>query len=178
MGIGTAMRPTAHHPWSYFEHVAPFFQGIERIDLFGGEPTTHPKFAEFVPRFRELFGCKVLSMTTDGFAVQRYAFLLHHFDFIQATPYDAKNQPAMDFLLKHHHDVRFFPGTFIPRSRVGGGNPCARAFSETVAYADGLLWPCTPGPGIKGNVGLLPDTDWREKISSVPMACKDCFMSL
>lgn len=171
------MRPAKHHPWEYFENAAKYIYGIERVDVFGGEPTTHPKFAEFIPRFRELFGCKVLSMTTDGFKVEQYADVLKHLDFIQATPYDAKNQPAMVFLQKSGSDVRFFPGDFAPRNRVGGGNPCERAFSETVAYADGKLWPCCPGPGIPGNVGLEPCADWREKILTHPMACGTCFLS-
>lgn len=170
------MRPAKHHPWGYFTHIAPYIFGVERIDLFGGEPTTHPKFAEFVPRFKELFGCKVLSMTTDGFKVQKYAEVLKCFDFIQATPYDAKNQPAIDFLTANY-DTRLFPGNFIPRSRIGGGKPCGRGQGETVCYADGKFWPCTPGPGIVGNVGLEPCEDWREKLLSVPMACSSCFLS-
>jgi hypothetical protein len=174
-GIGIN-RTLQHHPWQYFEHIAPFLQGIDRVDLFGGEPTVHPKFAEFVPRFKELFGCRLLTMTTDGCKVEQHSEILKHFDFIQATPYDARNQPAMQFL-KQNVDVRFFPGVFTPRSRIGGGNPCARAYSETVAYADGKFWPCCPGPGLNGATGLEPCADWREKILEVQMPCKTCFLS-
>jgi hypothetical protein len=171
------LRPARHHPWEYFEAVAPFIYGIDRVDLFGGEPTTHPKFREFVPRFRELFGCKTLTMTTDGFKVVEYGDLLKYFDFVQATPYDTKNEPAMVFLRGSGSDVRFFPGDFIPRSRVGGGKPCARATSETVAYADGKFWPCCPGPGIPNATGIEPSAEWREQIETHPMPCSTCFLS-
>ncbi len=176
-GINMNMRPAVHHPWEYFEKLAPFIYGIERVDLFGGEPTTHPKFAEFVPKFKALWGCKVLSMTTDGFKVIRHQAVLEHFDFIQATLYDNRNRPAIEFL-QANYDTRLFPGVFTPRARIGGGKPCGRGQGETVAFADGKFWPCTPGPGITGNVGLEPCMDWREKILSVPMACASCFLSL
>ncbi len=171
------MRPAVHHPWEYFEHVAPFIQGMDRVDIFGGEPTTHPQFREFVPRFKELFGCKNLTMTTNGFKVKQYADLLHHFDFIQATPYGEQNAKAIVFLTGSGRDVRFFPGDFIARDRIGGGEPCGRGQQETVAYADGQFWPCTPGPGVPNAVGIPPTEDWKERILETPMPCKTCFLS-
>ncbi len=83
----------------------------------------------------------------------------------------------MAFLKANHRDVRFFPGDFVPRSRVGGGKPCPRSFSETVAYADGRLWPCSPGPGLVGSTGILLTADWRKEILDVPMPCGTCFLS-
>lgn len=176
-GINMGMRPSVHHNWQYFEDAAYYLRGVDRIDLFGGEPTTHPQFSQFVPAFKDLFGCKVMSMTTDGFGVVKHAAVLHHFDFIQATPYDEKNAPAMAFLKANHPDVRFFPGIFTPRTRIGGGKPCQRAFSITVAYADGKLWPCSPGPGIPGAIGIPLTSDWRRDILEVPMPCSTCFLS-
>jgi hypothetical protein len=176
--INMNKRAAIHHPWEYFEALAPFIYGIDRIDLFGGEPTSHPKFREFVPRFKDLFGNRILTMTTNGFKTIEYAGLLAHFDFIQATPYDDKNAPAMEHLKKTHHDVRFFPGTFLPRNQAGGGKPCPRAFSEVVSYADSKFWPCCPGAGIDHATGFGPCVDWREKIQNWPMPCSTCFMSL
>jgi len=176
-GINMGMRPAVHHPWSYFCDAAFYLYGVERVDLFGGEPTTHPLFADIAREFKKLFGCKILSMTTDGFRVVRHKEALRYFDFIQATPYDERNAPAMAFLKANHPDVRFFPGDFVPRSRIGGGKPCARAYSETIAYADGKLWPCTPGPGIPGATGIPLTADWRQRILDVPMPCATCFLS-
>ncbi len=172
------MRPAVHHPWSYFEKLAPFIYGIERVDLFGGEPTCHPLFRAIVVEARKLFGCTTLTMTTNGFKVVEYGDILHYFDFIQATPYDDKNAFAMSYLEDHHKDVRFFPGTFLPRNNPGGGLPCHRAFSEVVSYADGKFWPCCPGSGIPHATGIEPCEDWREKIQTWPMPCETCFMSL
>ena len=176
--INMGIRAAVHHPWEYFERAAKFIRGVERVDLFGGEPTCHPRFGDFVPHFRDLFDCKLLTMTTNGFKVREYVGFLHEFDFIQATPYDDKNAPAMALLKKSHHDVRFFPGTFLRRDTPGGGLPCHRAFSETVSYADGKFWPCCPGSGIPGATGMEPSRDWREKIQTWPMPCQTCFMSL
>lgn len=116
-------------------------------------------------------------MTKQWRVVQQYSEVLKHFDFIQATPYDARNQPAIQFL-KDNFSVRLFPNNFTPRSRIGGRNPCARAYSETVAYADGKFWPCCPGPGLNGATGLEPCQDWREKILEVMMPCNSCFLSV
>ncbi len=176
--INMGMRPAVHHPWSYFEHAAIFLYGIDRVDLFGGEPTAHPQFRRIVTDFRELFGCDKLTMTTNGFKVEKYKDLLHCFNFIQATPYDDKNADAIAFLQRTHPDVRLFPGTFLPRNQPGGGLPCHRAFSETVSYADGKFWPCCPGSGIPHATGFEPCEDWREKIQTWPMPCETCFMSV
>lgn len=176
-GINMGLRAAVYHPWEYFERVAPYIQGIDRVDLFGGEPTTHPQFREFVPQFKALFGCKNLTMTTNGFKVKEYADLLHHFDFIQATPYGEQNAKSIVFLNGIGRDVRFFPGEFIPRDRVGGGKPCGRGQMETVAYADGKFWPCTPGPGVKDATGIEPTADWKERILEHPMPCQTCFLS-
>ena len=177
-GINMGIRPARHHPWEYFVNAARFLYGIDRIDVFGGEPTTHPRFAEFIPKFRELFGCRILSMTTDGFKVIQYAETLKHFDFIQASWYDARQDRAMVFL-KANFDTRIYADhpVFTPRSYVGGGFPCVRAYGVTVSYADGKIWPCTPGPGLPRAIGIEPTLDWKERILEVPMPCATCMFS-
>jgi len=60
-------RKAEHYPWEYFAALAPYIYGIDRVDITGGEPTSHPQFGEFVPKFRELFGCKRLTLETNGF---------------------------------------------------------------------------------------------------------------
>jgi radical SAM family protein len=175
-GIGIN-RTLQHHPWEYFEHVAPFIYGIRQVNLFGGEPTMHPRFREFVPRFKELFGCEILSMATNGFLIDRYRDLMHHFDLIEATPYDEKNVPRINYIQLNAKHTHTYSGYFVPRNHVGGGNPCHRASCYKVAYADGKFWPCVVGPGLDDATGFEPCFDWREKIEKWPMPCSTCFLS-
>jgi hypothetical protein len=183
-GIGIN-RKLQHHPWEYFEAVAPFIRGIERVNLTGGEPTMHPKFAEFVPRFKDLFGCARLTMGTDGYGVSRHAKVIQeHIDEVHFSDYHhVRSRESHNVLMSLDIQVMVFDALydatgFVPRSRRGAGNPCARGFSETVAYADGKFWPCCVSPGLDGTEGIEPCDDWREKVLAVDMGCKQCMFSV
>lgn len=174
-GIGIN-RKLQHHPWEYFEHAAQFIHGIERLHVTGGEPTIHPQFAEFVPRLRDLFGCKTLTMQTDCFRTERYADTLAHFDHIYVSEYDERNRPAAALVQLNHPSTKW-AGEFTPRSQRGSGKPCARGFSETVAYADGKLYGCCVAPGVDGAVGMEPTKDWKARIVNEPLPCEQCWFS-
>ena len=169
-------RPTRHHLWSYFEDAAKWLHGIERIHLTGGEPTAHPQFAEFAPRFRELFGCETLTLGTNGYRVRELESTLHCFDEIYASRYPG-NDAEVGWLVANFK-VKLFDGEFTPRSRRGSGAVCARGTSETVAYADGKLYGCCVAPGIPGAVGVTPSADWKERAVGLPLPCNDCWFSL
>lgn len=170
-------RPTVHHDWAYFERAAEFLYGIERIHVTGGEPTVHPQFAEFVPKFKDLFGCKTLTLQTDAFRTDRYRDVLPHFDHIYASRYDERNTRAVDVLVSDF-GATTWEGEFTPRSRRGGGGVCGRGTSETVAYADGKLFGCCVGPGIPDAPSLEPSRDWLSQIESLPLPCGDCWFSI
>ena len=185
---GKLFRPQVHHDWAYFERAAKVLYGIERVLLCGGEPTFHPQFAEFVPKFKELFGCKTLAMVTDGWAVVKYWKLIReHIDHIDYTDYH--NRPALTLDCRDLPQyVNIFDAgprmeNFTPRSRVGGGNPCERAWwrSGTIAYADGKVYGCCVAPGIEGaegwDVSNAVDMLWNisETLPQVP--CGTCFFS-
>ena len=171
-------RPAIHHDWSYFERLAPFTQGIDRVNLTGGEPTIHPQFADFVPRFRKLFGCNRLTLSTDGCKVEQHREVItQHIDEVHASRYDSWNNPKIDALLNWHPNVLIFDGEFTPRAHRGSGKPCARGFSEAVAHADGRLFPCCVGPGIPGAASTEPCEGWQQKIQDVPLPCSDCWFS-
>lgn len=177
-GINMGLRKPVHHDWVYFERAASVLYGIERVHLTGGEPTTHPKFAEFVPRFRELFGCRLLTLQTDGFGAIKHRETLKHFDWIVGSLYDQRNEPLINTLIAEHNTLVFDGrGTFTPRSRRGSGLSCERGTSEAIAYADGRIWPCVVGPGIPGAISLEPTADWRERLGEAPLPCSDCWFS-
>lgn len=174
-GIGIN-RKLQHHPWEYFEHAAQFIRGIERVHITGGEPTIHPHFAEFVPKLKALFGCQTLTLQTDAFRTERNHEVLHHFDHIYASRYDAKNTKAVDLLVSEF-GATTWEGEFTPRSRRGSGAGCARGRSETAAYADGLFFGCCVAPGVDGAAGMEPSINWKERIVAEPLPCKDCWFS-
>jgi hypothetical protein len=174
--INTGERPAAHHDWAYFERAAQHICGVERVHVTGGEPTTHPHFAEFVPRFKSLFDCQTLTLQTDGFKAQHYADTLKHFNHVYVSRYDERNARAADFVRINYPSTEW-SGAFTPRAHRGSGKPCARGFSETVAYADGRLFGCCVAPGIPGAASLEPCADWRDKIEAVPLPCGDCWFS-
>jgi len=180
-GVGIN-RKLQHHPWEYFERVAPFIYGIERVNLTGGEPTVHPQFAEFVPRFRALFGCKRLTLSTDGFRVDHYHDLIArefdevHFSDYQTRPEAVVSLRAMPLKLSVYpagQDAR----NFESRARRGSGKPCFRGESDTVAYADGKFFPCCVSPGLDHTQGLEPCEGWQEKVQLLDMGCAECFFS-
>ncbi len=163
-GVGIN-RTLQHHDWAYFERAAKVIYGVERVHLSGGEPTFHPQFAEFVPKFKELFGCKRLSMVTDGWGVwKHYNVIVRHVDEVHFTRYG--NRAASESSLQHmesHGQIKLLVfdagpnmANFTPRSQIGGGKPCHRAWwlSGQVAYADGKLWGCCVAPGIEKAKGV------------------------
>lgn len=173
------LRKSVHHDWAYFQRAASVLYGIERVHVTGGEPTTHPQFAEFVPRFRELFGCRLLTLQTDGFGAIKHRETLKHFDWIVGSLYDQRNEPLINTLIAEHADTLVFDGrgAFVPRSRRGSGQQCERGTSEAIAYADGRIWPCVVGPGIPGAASLEPTADWRQRLDGAPLPCSDCWFS-
>lgn len=176
------LRPAKHHPWEYFVALAPYIRGIERVNLTGGEPTLHPQFAEFVPKFRDLFQCSRLTLSTDGFRVLRYRDIIEkHFDEVHLSDYGTR--PAeLAHLRERVALLSIYPAgedaqNFTDRARRGSGAPCERGFSETVAFADGMFWPCCVSPGLEGTRGLVPCLDWRERVQEIDLGCSNCFFS-
>ena len=191
---GKLFRKGQHYDWPYFERAAKVLYGIERVCLTGGEPTFHPQFAEFVPKFKELFGCKTLAMVTDGWGVKKYFVeIAQYIDEIDYTDYHTASHPqkvALNALGGSAIPIRIFDAgprmeNFTPRSRVGGGNPCERAWwrSGTIAYADGKVYGCCVAPGIEGAEGLTVSSAvdlslLREISDAIPaVPCCTCFFS-
>lgn len=174
VGINRVLR---HSAWDEFQRMAADLRGVERIHIAGGEPTVHPQFGEYVPMFRALFGCRELTLSTNGARAQRYEDVLATLDGIQATRYD-DNHEAVEWLLRRFPEtVTVWDADHTPRSRRGSGRPCFRGESDTVAYADGQLFPCCVGPGIDGAQSMTPTANWKRDILDVPLPCDRCWFS-
>jgi hypothetical protein len=181
-GIGIN-RTLQHHSWKYFEEAAKWLLGTHRIHVTGGEPTSHPQFAEFTPKFRELFQCQVLTMNTNGYRVlQHMEVIISSFDWVNFTDYEDRRDAltALQQRMKVETKHEGINGVlFIPRSTIGGGLPCSRAcwISNGAAYADGKLWGCCVAPGLSDGVGLTPIEGWQQAILQAPLPCSTCFLS-
>lgn len=181
-GVGIN-RVLQHHDFAYFERAAATMRGIHRLNLTGGEPTAHPRFAEFVPRFREMFGCEMLTMSTNGYRVAQYEDLIvEHFDFIDFSDY--QDRRAVLERIRQRMLVNVFDGgingaNFVPRIIRPGGKPCTRAAfrSDGCAYADGRFFGCCVGPGIPGAASVEPSPDWNALVYALPLPCGECWFA-
>jgi hypothetical protein len=178
-GIGIN-RTLQHHPWEYFERAAAVLYGVERVHLTGGEPTLHPQFAAFVPRFKQLFGCQRLTLGTDGFRLHLYRDVIaEHIDEVFFSDYELGRAGELVHLgvAVHTYQGGAHAANHVSRSRRGSGGPCDRAFGECVPYSDGKLYGCCVAPGVDGAEGIAPAAGWREAVRLAPLPCASCWFS-
>lgn len=181
-GIGIN-RTLQHHPWEYFVEASRVLYGIDRVNLTGGEPTAHPRFGQFVSHFRDLFGCTLLTLSTNGYRVREYVCLIEtEFDYVHYSTY-GDNLGPLQLLRDAGIKVSVFDGgeqasNFVKLDKRGTGD-CFRASrrSGTIAYADGMLFGCCVAPGIDQGAGTRPHMDWREWIERAPLPCDQCLFS-
>jgi len=176
-----------HVSWEYLETAAVHLRGIERINLTGGEPSLHPQFQDFVPRLKDLFGCRLLTIETNGYGFKRFPETYRSFDSIYCSHYTDKsfdgcpdNTDKIAFIKDYFSGAgpEFIVGEidFVPRSRRGT-KPCHRAFGTAVAYANGRLYPCCVGPGLPVPHGIALTANWRSEILAASMPCNGCFFA-
>ena len=181
-GVGIN-RVLSHHPWEYFVSAAARVRGIYRIHITGGEPTMHPQFADFAPKFRDLFGCRVLSLGTNGYKMAEYEDLIvQTFDFVNVSDYGDRGAALQSLSARMKVNVENMGpngALFVPRSAPGGGRPCTRAAwrSHSTVFADGQIWGCCVAPGLNGAQGLPLDEHWQDAAMLAKTPCDTCFFS-
>jgi hypothetical protein len=183
-------RKGIHYPYSYFAELAGWIYGIDRVDLTGGEPTCHPQFAEFVPRLKALFGCRLLTMETNCFKAREYIDIFDRFDFIRLGRYQS-NTEEVDWVMSHHRSAwqqnngacvetadPVDENNHVSIDRRGSGQLCTlESIGEHVIYTDGKFYPCRLGLAVPGAVGIEPCEDWRQKVMELPIPCWNCHFS-
>lgn len=173
--------------WLELEAWAKHLRGIERVQLTGGEPTMHPRFWAWAPCLRDLFGCKLLTIETNGFGFRHRPSMFTEFSDVYFTHYappefQDDNGAEFTFLESflrgigsrtrlHHIDI-----SHTPRARRGGGT-CGRGTGETVALYRGRLYPCCMGWGIPGATSCEVGPLWREDLAAIKLPCEKCFFS-
>lgn len=165
-------RKPVSHPWEYFVEAARWLHGIESVVIIGGEPLVHPRFDEFAPRFRELFGCRELIVWTNGYQVERHAEALKCFDAVYASLYDS-NRAEVDYI-KAHFPHATMEQPHIPLSHRGSGQICERGVHGPITYADGRIYGCCVAMALPGGVGITPGPKWRAEVLATPLPCEEC----
>lgn len=175
------------YDWDYILMSAKYLYGIDRINLTGGEPSIHPKFSEWVPKLKELFGCKVLSVWTNGTMFRKKPDVWQYFDEIHCSNYTkdsyvgSPDNTADIAWIKERlkgSKTKVF-STEVEHLPFGsnGTKPCFRAYSETVEYVDGRLYGCCASSGLPTKVNIPLTDKWREEILTVYPPCHECLFA-
>lgn len=181
-GVGLG-RKLQHHPMEYFIEAGKWLHGIPTVVVIGGEPTAHPKFAEIVPRLRELFGCREMILWTNGYRVAKYADLIKRtFDKVYASIYDTESGHAWNKKSNRAAVELIAPDAIAAAPHVtwtsrGGGGICERGVHGPITYADGKIYGCCVAMAISSGIGVTPGPSWREEVLRTPLPCADCCFS-
>jgi hypothetical protein len=169
----------------YLINAARFFYGMDRIHITGGEPTIHPKFQEYAPLLKDLFGCRRLTLETNGWGFMRFPDVFKCFDEIYVSHYTKEtfasspdNTEAISFIKNYLPDTtKLIVGEVVhtPRDRRGEGK-CDRGYSETVAYSNGKIYGCCVAPGLDVDTGIKITENWRNELPEPP--CNKCFFAI
>lgn len=182
-------KPSRHISLADMETAAALLAPIERVNLTGGEATLHPQF-DVISQFAKVwFRCARLTVETNAARSDwhRVAEALARFDEIVATEYTAAtypgcpvdNRPNIEALRRALPSSRILVSAVrhVPRHLRPGTKPCSLGTGESVAYCDGLLWPCCVAPGIPEAVGIPVTANWREEIARVSCPCAHCWFA-
>ena len=175
---------------------AEHLYGIECLHLTGGEPTLHRDFAELAGVAKDMFGCRALVLSTNGWGAGRVpTAAFRHFDAIYATQYAPGfypgfkgNKVQIDLIEQActGGDTKLVRGTLgaenhVPRSTRPTGQPCHRAGIASVLVHAGRVYPCCASgamwPETEDTEGVPLDANWRRAIFEVEMPCDRCFLS-
>lgn len=174
--------------WEYLEEAAKYLYGVDTISLTGGEPTIHPKIEEWSPKLKELFGCRLLTMSTNGTMFKRKADMFRYYDKVFVTHYtkdtfegSPENIDLINYLKDYYSDrpdLLHVSGDMehVDRSRRGKGS-CFRASMGAVHYENGQLFPCCVGPGLEIKKAIPLTENWRTEINQVSPPCHVCFFA-
>jgi hypothetical protein len=166
---------------------AEAFHGIDRVQLTGGEPTLHPSFTEWAPRIRQMFGCRQLTVESNGWGFTRFPDAFLHFDRVIATlyrpdlhPYEPDNTFSVEFMQEWlagtSTQMDVVPIAHIPR-HPRGTRLCARGLSETASVFRGHVFPCCVAWGVPGATGARISANWREDLERLPLPCAQCLFA-
>ncbi len=180
-----AMKDRVFYDWDYHVEAAKYLRGIDRINLTGGEASVHPKFNEWVPRLKELFECRSLSVWTNGTMFRKKPEVWAHFDEIHITNYTAETFVGAPDNTKDIEFIReLYPNKYISATKTvhtpltnRGTKMCFRGYSDTVEFVDGWLYPCCTASGLPTKTRIRLSENWKEEILKIHPPCHECLFA-
>lgn len=173
------------YSWDYIENSAKYFKGIERINLTGGEPSVHPSFEEFVPKLKEIFECKELSVWTNGTMFRKKPDVWQYFDTIHITNYTEKtfegspnNSKDIEWIRNKYPNKNIYSADIVHIPLENRGTKmCFRGYSDTVEFVNGKIYPCCAASGLPLQRYIELCDDWRNEILKVKHPCEACLFA-
>lgn len=177
------------HNWEYIENSARYFYGMKNVNITGGEPSVHPKFTEFAPKLKDLFGCDTLSIWTNATMFKRKSDAFKHFDVIHVSNYtkdswdgSPDNTENIEYLKEYLKDypIEINVAKVIHTPLTKRGNkPCFRATktSRTVEFVDDMIYPCCSSSGLPTKICIPISDNWKEEIMKINPPCQECLFA-
>ena len=157
------------------------FRGVEIVNIYGGEPMTHPRFGWIAAHMREWFPGSRMVLSTNGGLWQAHEQSIRLFDEVVVSHYGEwtyqgcpDNTAAIGWM-KGWFGTRITVSKAVHLQRtVGKSKPCAAAHTGALEFRQGILYPCCTGSGADTPSGIVPDKHWREKILLCQPQCSGC----
>jgi len=172
-------------PWDYTwdsdeKHIAWLARvvgKVHRVEITGGEPTEHPRFAELVPsllKLKEDVEAERLTIVTG-----RYHPLLTKFTTVFVSEYDDNAEDVRKIKGENEDVVSGVPRHLPADSSTHEGKRCHRAEIGVVSVLKNRMYPCCGAPAYDKAPSLLlyPGIDWRAGIAKTPFYCAHCRFS-
>lgn len=172
------------YDWDYILNSAKYFKGIKRINLTGGEPSVHPEFENWIPKFKDLFECEILSVWTNATMFRKKPGVWAYFDEIHISNYTKESFDGSPDNTKEIEFIKnLYPNKYISAARIihepltkRGNKMCFRGYSDTVEFIDGYVYPCSSSSGLPTKVRRKLDENWLEVINLHP-PCYECLFA-
>lgn len=175
------------YDWSYVENSAKYFYGIKNVNLTGGEPTIHPKFSEWVPKLKELFGCQTLSVWTNATMFKKKADTFKYFDIIHISHYDGTIEGTRDNTSNIEWIKDYLKGEKVEiratlvrhQAPTGKTGICHRATINGggVEFVDGKVYPCCASSALPTQNFVILNENWREEVMKIYPPCHECLFA-
>ena len=168
--------------YSYLDEMEPYFQDMEEIVIFGGEPTCHFDFYNYVASIKAIFAPKKYTIWTNGYKFKGNELAFDLFDQVIVSEYSCNtykncpnNKDICDYIRSVITDDRLIVGKVTHEKLVGNGynNPCERLDIGPLLY-EGKLYTCCTGAGLNIYNCIVPSDTWREDILKLKQDCHLC----
>jgi hypothetical protein len=170
---------------------------IDEIEITGGEPTLHPRFAELTNNLTETFQCDNFMLVSNGWLFgqdasklelllkYRTVWISHYTEHYVAVSGGATNTREVEIISKFMQEngrEDWQPYTVHAHHPFSappyGGTPCGHYPSNMIAYFDGRIYGCCVAWSLpyKG-ISTPLDKNWRDRLPEIDLPCEQCFLS-